>query len=43
MTVASRQRRTRARHRQGLASMRVDVHEHGFARALINSGRLTAE
>jgi hypothetical protein len=43
MTAAARQRRTRQRHRQGLTSMRIDVHEDNFARALINSGRLTPE
>ena len=43
MTAAARQRRTRQRHRQGLTSMRIDVHEHRFARALINSGRLSTE
>jgi hypothetical protein len=43
MTAAARQRRTRARHRQGLTSMRIDVHEDNFARALINSRRLTPD
>jgi hypothetical protein len=44
MTAAAvRQRRTRQRHRQGLASYRLDVHEERFARALIISRRLTPE
>ena len=43
MTAAARQRKTRARRRQGLASMRVDIHEERFAQALVVSGRLTAE
>jgi hypothetical protein len=43
MTAAARQRRTRERQRQGLASYRIDIHEVRFAQALINAGRLTDE
>jgi hypothetical protein len=43
VSAAARQRRTRQRHRSGLASYRVDIHEARFATALINSRRLTAE
>jgi hypothetical protein len=37
MTAAARQRRTRERHRLGLVSMRVDVHEQKFAAASSSS------
>jgi hypothetical protein len=36
-------RRTRARQRSGLASVRLDIHEHRVAAALILEGRLTEE
>jgi hypothetical protein len=43
MTDAARQARTRRRVAKGLVNLRVDVHEHRFAQALINSRRLTAD
>src|SRR5262249_53952984 len=39
--AAVRQRKTRARRRQGMVSLRLDVHEHRLCGALIASGRLT--
>jgi hypothetical protein len=36
-------RRTRARHRKGLCSVRIDVHEHHVAAALIRARRLTEQ
>ena len=39
--AAVRQRRARARRRQGMVSLRLDVHEHRLAEALMVSGRLT--
>jgi hypothetical protein len=36
-------RRSRARQRSGLASVRLDIHEHRVAAALIKEGRLTEE
>jgi hypothetical protein len=41
--AAARMRRTRARQRSGLASIRLDVHEHRVAAALIEEGRLTEQ
>jgi hypothetical protein len=41
--AAARQRRTRERQRLGLVSYSIDIHEHRFATALINSKRLTPE
>jgi hypothetical protein len=41
--AAARMRRTRARQRSGLASIRLDVHEHRVAAALIQSGRLSEQ
>jgi hypothetical protein len=41
--AAARQARTRERQRLGLVSYSIDVHEHRFAAALINSKRLSPE
>src|SRR5262245_12065377 len=41
--AAARQSRIRERQRRGLVSYRIDIHEHHFAAALINSKRLTSE
>jgi hypothetical protein len=40
-SVAARQRKTRARRRNGLVPMHIDVHEHDTAEAMIRSGRLS--
>jgi hypothetical protein len=40
---AARQRRRRARVRQGLTPMQIDVHEDAVTSAMILSGRLTPE
>jgi hypothetical protein len=41
--AAERQRRTRARQRAGLVSVRLDIHEDDFAEALIRAGRLSED
>jgi hypothetical protein len=41
--AAYRQRRARVRRRQGMASYRIEAHEHRLAEALIASGRLSED
>jgi hypothetical protein len=43
MTNAARQRRKYERKRAGLLCLRIEVHEHALAQALLNSSRLTAD
>jgi hypothetical protein len=41
--AAERQRRTRARQKAGMVSLRLDVHEHDTADALVLAGRLSRD
>ena len=43
MTAAARRARTRRRQARGVVNLRVDVHEHRFAEALIRARRLTPD
>jgi hypothetical protein len=43
MSYAARQARTHRREKLGLINIRVDVHDHRFARALIRARRLTPD